>query len=116
LFSTTQPLNGIDWIGDDNLVLSTLNVSPANKSIRSRKPNTSNLIIVDINKKEIMENWTGGGFKNFIVKGKFLYFDNDFGRFSKIYVYDLPGKKMLDTISVKGGCGLQNLPAVPNFE
>lgn len=116
LFSTTQPLNGIDWIGDDYLVLSTLNVSPANKSIKSRKPNTSNLVIVDLDKKEIMENWTGGGFKNFIVKGKFLYFDNDFGRFSKIYVYDLPGKKMFDTISVKGGCGLQNLPAIPDFE
>ncbi len=116
LFSTAQPLNGIEWIGDDYVVLSTLNVSPSNKSIKSRNPNTSNLVVVDVDKKKIIENWSGSGFKNFIVKGKFLYFDNDFGRLSKIYVYDLSGKKLYDTIKIKGGCGLQNLPVIPDFE
>ncbi|RJP68929.1 MAG: hypothetical protein C4539_08325 [Ignavibacteriales bacterium] len=116
LFSTTQALNQVEWIDDDYLVLSTLNVNPLNKTIRTRKPNTSNLVIVDLDKKKIMADWTGGGYKNFIVKGKFLYFDNDFGRFSKIYVYNLHGKKMYDTITVKGGCGLQNLPVIPDFE
>jgi hypothetical protein len=116
LFSTTQDLNRIEWIDDYYLVLSTLNLSPSNRTIKTRKPGTSNLIIVDLDKKKIIAEWTGGGYKNFIVKGKFLYFDNDFGRFSKIYIYNLRGKNMYDTITVKGGCGLQNLPVIPEFE
>ncbi len=116
LFSSTQLLNAVEWIGDDFVVISTLDISPVNKSLKTRKPITSNLVVVDIDKKKIIENWSGGGYKNFIVKGNFLYFDNDFGRFSKIYVYNLSGKKMYDTVIVKGGCGLQNIPVIPDFE
>ncbi|MCX6151508.1 MAG: hypothetical protein NTX22_13335 [Ignavibacteriales bacterium] len=115
IFSTDQKLNQIVWVDGKQLIFSTVDISPSNKTIHTNSPKTSTLTIFDVKDKKLVKQWVNSGEKNFLIKSNFLFFDDDFGRKSKIYIYDLDNKQIVETISVTGGCGLKKIPVIPQF-
>jgi hypothetical protein len=116
IFSTEQKLDHIEWTQDDHLIFSTNFISPINKSIFSKSPQTSTLTEYSAKDKKIINQWKKDGEKNFIIKSNFLYFDDGFGKKSKIFIYNLNSGQMIDTIFVEGGCGIKNIPYFPRFK
>jgi len=111
-----KPVNEIVWSDNRNLIfLSTLDVTPANRSIFADKPNTSSLYIFSVAEKKIIKKWTGAGNKNFITISDFLIFDDGFGRNSSIYIYNFKEDKIVKQIRITGGCGLRGIPKIPKF-
>jgi hypothetical protein len=115
IFSTEQSLNAVEWINNKFIVFSTSNILPSNKSIFSKLPQTSTLTVYDLRNKRIVRQWKNDGVKNFIVKSDYLFFDDGFGRKSKIFIYHLTSDEIIDTISLAGGCGIKNIPYFPKF-
>ncbi len=112
----TKPVNEITWSDDRSMVFfTTLDVTPANTSIFSGKPNTSSLYVYSVDERKLVRKWTGGGFKNFFTIGDFLIFDDGFGRNSSIYIYNFGEDKVIKQIKIKGGCGLRGIPEIPHF-
>jgi len=115
-FITTinKPVNEISWSDDrDFIFISTLDVTPSNRSIFTREPNTSSLYAYSISDKKIIKEWTGSGYKNFFTISDFLIFDDGFGRNSSICIYDFKKNKIIKQIKIKGGCGLSGIPESP---
>ena len=109
-----KPVNEIRWSDDRNFIfISTLDVSPVNKTTFTENPNTSSLYIYSIEQEKIIKKFTGGGFKNFFTINDFLIFDDGFGRNSSIYVYNFKELKIKKQIRLRNGCGLQDIPEIP---
>ncbi len=116
MMSITKPVNEISWSDDRGTIfISTLDVTPANTSIFSGKPNTASLYAYSVEQHKVVKKWTGGGFKNFFTISDFLIFDDGFGRNSSIYMYNFKEDKVIKQIKIKGGCGLRGIPEVPRF-
>ncbi|HSD62218.1 MAG TPA: hypothetical protein VLB50_00410 [Ignavibacteriaceae bacterium] len=110
---TEKPVNEISWSDQrDFIIISTLDASPANTSIFTGNPNTSALYIYSVEKKELVNKWSGAGLKNFFTINDFVIFDDGFGRNSSIYIYNLQNNKVVKHITVKNGCGLRNIPEI----
>jgi hypothetical protein len=43
-------------------------------------------------------------------------FDYGFKEKSKIFIYNFQSNTLTDSISVSGGCGLKNIPTIPDYE
>jgi hypothetical protein len=113
---TEKPVNEISWSDRrDFVIISTLDISPLNTSIFEGKPNTSALYIYSVEKKNLVNKWKGAGLKNFFTINDFVIFDDDFGRNSSIYIYNLNKNKIIKHITIKNGCGLKNIPKIPEF-
>ncbi len=109
-----KPVNVIRWSDDRRYILiSTLDVSPVNRTIFTGTPNTSSLYIYSIENEKIIKKFTGGGFKNFFTINDFLIFDDGFGRNSLIYIYNFKELKVKYKIRFKDGCGLLDIPEIP---
>jgi len=105
-------LNKIKWSDDEKyLFLSTLNLD--NETIKTKIPETSELFIYSLEADSLIEAFGGAGLKNFFTMNGLLIFDNGFSTNSKINIYDLYQKKIVDIIKQKEGCGLVNLPMLP---
>ncbi len=112
----TQKLNQLRWVGEDkSVVFTTINITPNNNTLYKKKPETSKLFIYSIQSKKVIKQWNGGGVKNFFIYGKTLVFDNGFDNNSSIYIYNLNKNKMIDSVKIKGGCGLKNIPQIPDY-
>lgn len=111
-----QKLNHVEWTPDNKyLIFSTINISPRNETLYKKNPSTSQLIIYSLNDKKILQRWGGGGIKNFFMENGFLIFDDGFGNNSSLKIYDYNTLKLLKVINVKGGCGLRNIPVIPDY-
>ncbi len=111
-----KAVNEVMWSDNRSMVfLSTLDVTPANRSIFTDQPNTSSLYIFSIPEKKIIKKWIGGGNKNFFTVSDFLIFDDGFGRNSSIYIYNFEEDKIVKQIRINGGCGLRGIPKIPKF-
>lgn len=115
IFSSEQTLNKVEWADNRFLVFSTSDILPSNKSIFSNFPQTSTLTVYDINNRKMLRQWKNDGIKNFKINSDYLFFDDGFGKKSRIYVYNLMTDKIIDTISISGGCGIKNIPYFPKF-
>ena len=116
IIKSAQKLNEIGWsFGGKYVVVSTINVTPGNNTLYSKHPETSNIIIYSLKDFKIVNQWSGGGEKNFYIDGNSLIFDNGFKIDSFIEIYNLNQKKSFDTIKIKGGCGLNHIPAIPDY-
>lgn len=112
-----QKLNFVDWTIDNKfLIFTTLDISPMNESLYEPEPNTSKLFIYSLSEKKLVKSFDGGGIKNFLLLGNILIFDDGFKEKSKIFIYNLKSHKITDSISVTGGCGLKNIPFIPDYE
>ncbi len=111
-----QKLNQIDWTpNNEYAIISTLDISPRNNSLYDKQPETSKIFIYSIADKKIAKEWDGGGLKNFILLKNLLIFDNGFGKKSSIKIFNLHTLKMIDSIHIKGGCGITNIPTIPDY-
>lgn len=76
----------------------------------------STLSIVNLTLFQKEKSWGGTGLKRFVVIDDFLIFDSGFERDSYIIVYDFINKERFDSIKVRGGCGLTDIPSPEGFE
>lgn len=102
-------LNKIKWNDDERfLFISTLNLN--NETVKTKNPETSELIIYSLAADSLIEVFGGAGVKNFFTSGDLLIFDDGFGKNSNINIYDIEERKIVDKIQTKEGCGLVFIP------
>ncbi|NWF90056.1 MAG: hypothetical protein HXY50_11425 [Ignavibacteriaceae bacterium] len=112
-----QKLNEIGWSEDGKyLVFSTIDISPMNETLYDSDPQTSKLFIYSLINKKILAVFNGGGVKNFRLVDNYLFFDNNFKEKSNLYIYNLSNCTMFDSIKTVGGCGMRNIPLIPDYE
>lgn len=116
LANLNQKLNFVDWSTDEKLLfLSTLDVSPNNETLYDEEPATSNLLVYSLEDKRIIKMFEGGGVKNYMIDQDILLFDDGFKAKSKLYIYNFRSGQMIDTVKIMGGCGLKNIPTIPDY-
>lgn len=104
-------LNKIKWSDEETyFFLSTLNLN--DESIKTKNPETSELIIYSISADSIIGLFGGAGVKNFFTLNDLLIFDDGFGKNSVINIFDLKQKKIIDVIKPTKGCGLVYIPKI----
>ena len=102
-------LNKINWSKDEQfLIISTLNLN--DESVKTRKPETSELFIYSIDADSLIGVFMGEGVKNFFTSGDLLIFDDGFEKNSRINIYNLNEQKIVDEIHSREGCGLVYIP------
>ena len=107
--TTKRNINDARWSEDGSyLFLITENLMNDSKSTKAEK--TGELIIIDAFKMKIVRIFSGFHFENVLVHGKLLFFDERLKDIAQIAVYDFTRDKLLNTISIYGGCGINNLP------
>ena len=107
--TTKRNINDSRWSEDGSyLFLITDNLAVDSKGVKTEK--TGELIIIDALKMKIVRIFSGFHFENVLVHGKLLFFDERLKDIAQIAVYDYTRDKLLNTISLYGGCGINNLP------
>jgi hypothetical protein len=102
-------LNKINWSDDEKFIfISTLELG--NESIKTMKPETSELFVYSIVEDSVVASWKGGGVKNFFTIDSLIVFDNGFGRNSSINIYNYVKEELIDKFQMKGECGLFYIP------
>lgn len=102
-------LNKIRFSDDEKfLFFSTLDLE--NESVKTRKPETSELFVYSILKDSVVVNWKGSGVKNFFILDSLLIFDDGFSRYSSISVFNYFNQKIINEVDFKGECGLFYVP------
>lgn len=116
ILTSGQRLNQAAWSSDGKtLIFSTIDVSPRNRTLNSKDPETSALYIYSLSSGKLLRQWNGGGYKNFLLRGDLLFFDSEFRDKAHIIIYDYRNDKIIDTVAIKGGCGIRNIPYIPDF-
>jgi hypothetical protein len=111
-----QKLNGVEWSDDDKvLVFSTIDITPGNETLYDAEPNTSKLFVYSLSDRKILKIFDGGGLKNFMLNGNLLIFDDGLKNKAKIFIYNFYLGQMIDSIKISGGCGLKNIPTIPDY-
>ncbi|MCL5030287.1 MAG: hypothetical protein M1480_14845 [Bacteroidetes bacterium] len=114
--SGEQKLNQVEWTSDNKFVIfSTIDITPRNKTLYDKLPDTSQLFVYDLKQKKIIKTFKGGGIKNFFINNNFLIFDDGFGKNSSIQIYNYKTLEPVQSIKIKGGCGLRNVPQIPDY-
>ena len=104
-----QKLNEIMWSKNKKiLIFSTIQSSI--KDTANPDSGTSKLIIYSLEDKKILKIFEGQGIKNFFIVNNWVVFDDGLKDNSHINIYNFLNLEMIKTISVRGGCGLQNIP------
>lgn len=112
----SQQINKFTWpLNEKYLVFSTIDLGIKNKSIGSGEEETSTLVIFDNRAHKILKQWRGSGVKNFYIRNEFLIFDNGFLNNSEIIIFNLNTMRQFDNIKIRRGCGLRNIPEIPNY-
>jgi hypothetical protein len=102
-------LNKINWSEDERfLIISTLNLN--DETVKTKKPETSELFIYSIDADSLIGAFGGAGVKNFFTSGDLLIFDDGFGKDSRINIYNLEQHEIIDSVMTKEECGLVFLP------
>lgn len=112
-----QKLSNVAWSNDGSYLFFTTNdISPNNETIYDPEPNTSKLFIFSISGYKMQKIFEGGGIKNFMLNQNYLLFDDGFKEKSRVYIYNINTNAISDSIIIRGGCGLKNIPLIPNYE
>jgi len=102
-------LNKLKWSNDeDYLFISTLDID--NETVKTKNPETSELLIYSLSADSLIGLFGGAGIKNFFPLDDFLIFDDGFNNNSVINIFDLKQKKIIDVVKPKTGCGLVIFP------
>ena len=68
------------------------------------------LIILNTDEKRVVRIFAGFNYENLLVHGKLLFYDERSDKSAFIQIYDYRHDKIINTITMYGGCGLNNLP------
>jgi hypothetical protein len=102
-------LNKLRWSDDDSyLFISTLNLD--NETIKTKNPDTSELLIYSLSGDSSIGKFGGAGIKNFFPLNDLLIFDDGFNNNSVINIFGLNQKKIIDVVKPNTGCGLVVFP------
>jgi hypothetical protein len=105
-------LNKLKWSEDEEyLFISTLDLN--NETIKTKNPETSELLLYSLSADSLIIAFAGSGLKNFFTLNDLLIFDNGFDNNSIINIYDLKQQKVVDVIKPREGCGLVTVPILP---
>lgn len=111
-----QKLNKFKFTEDGKyLIFTTLDVKPSNETLYDPDPETSKLFIYSMENRSIKKIFEGGGEKTFFIMDNKVIFDDGFKEKSNIKIYDIINSKLIEQISIEGGCGLRDIPELPDY-
>ena len=112
-----QKLNEVRWSKDMKiLVFSTISsFHSTNNELANPDSSTSKLFIYSLENKRIIKLFEGNGIKNFFIINNWVIFDDGFNGNSHINIYNFINLEMIKKISVRGGCGSQNIPQISDY-
>ncbi|PKL84194.1 MAG: hypothetical protein CVV24_01085 [Ignavibacteriae bacterium HGW-Ignavibacteriae-3] len=70
---------------------------------------SSELFVIDAVTKKLVRTFSGFDYENILVHGKLLFFDERSDNTSRIAIYNYNRDKIIHTITMYSGCGLNNL-------
>lgn len=110
---TSQQISNVAWSSDSKLLFfSTVDISERNPTLKTKNPETSQLVIYSTESKKILKQWNGSGLKRFFIEKNILFFDSGFSNESAVYLYNFADGDFEETIKMKGGCGLKSVPEI----
>lgn len=109
--------NQLSWSYDDKFVTANFyDVNLNNPDGAVTKIDSSSIVIYSLTDKKIQREWNGTGLKNFTLLNDLLLFDSGFGELSELLIYNLKTDEVTNTIHLRGGCGLKNIPGLLVFD
>lgn len=100
-------IKNVEWLEKKDIVLLNSYVNPDSNKMN----NVTSLSIFNLAYGKTVKRWQDKGLKRFMVIGNKLIFDNNFGTDSYLLLYDLEKSELFDSIKVRGGTGLRNIPS-----
>ncbi|MCE1190005.1 MAG: hypothetical protein LWX56_12810 [Ignavibacteria bacterium] len=91
-------------------------VTPENETLYSAKPETARLFVYSLTEKKLLYSDNGGGFMNARIIGDLLIYDTGFDKKASIIIHSLLTGKKVNEIKITGGCGLQDIPQLPDYD
>lgn len=111
LKETRHKINEVEWIPERSMIVFSTITNIENN--QTEKTDPASLNIIDTNKMEVLKTFSGTSLYRFAITNDFLIFDSGFGINSKINIINLSDLVHYDLISIRGGCGLRNIPENP---
>lgn len=108
---TNQKLNEVEWLQKRSLVIFST-IDPA-VSENGSETTTGSINIFNLNNMQMEVSDSGKSLYRFALTDDFLIFDSGLGWNSEIKIINLNSLEHYDTINIKGGCGLRNIPQIP---
>ena len=107
--STKRKIRDGRWSDDGNYLYIITEPESVGSKKQKAEP-TGEFFIIDAVEKKLVRTFSGFRYENLLVHGKLLFFDERSDQIAQIKVYDCKRDKILHTISMFGGCGINNLP------
>ena len=107
--STKLKIKDGRWSADGNYLY--IITDSANVSSQTQKGEPAGeLFVIDAVGKKLVRSFKGFRYNNLLVHGNLLFFDERSEQSARIKVYDSKHDTIIYTISMFGGCGINNLP------
>ncbi|RKY94561.1 MAG: hypothetical protein DRQ01_02075 [Ignavibacteriae bacterium] len=100
-------INKVSWNNDEEFLFFST-ITPDNETVNVRKK--SELFVYSIIGDSLVSKWEGAGAKNFITFINLLVFDDGLNYQSIINIYNYKQNELVETVKIRGGCGLVNIP------
>ncbi len=100
-------INKVSWNNDEDFLFFST-ITPDNETVNMQKQ--SELFAYSINSDSLVSKWEGAGAKNFITFNNLLVFDDGLNYQSFINIYNYKQNEIVETVRIRGGCGLVNIP------
>ncbi|MDP2038653.1 MAG: hypothetical protein Q8L04_14815 [Ignavibacteria bacterium] len=110
LFTSSQgEVEDIRWSLDSRYIFIQTKVLPIQGKKNGASPGQQ-IIIYDTKVQKVTRILEGSGFRNLLVRGKLLFFDEHLNGANHIAIVDLAIQSRYDSINMPGGCALNSLP------
>lgn len=97
-------LKNVKWTDDEEYLFLILKLKDQGM------PNLKDkLLVINTGEKKIIRNFIGPEYKNLLVQGNLLFFDQQYQGVSQITIFNFTDGKVFDEIRIPGGCGINNL-------
>jgi len=100
-------INKVSWNNDEDFLFFSTRTSD-NETVNLQKQ--SELFAYSIYGDSLVSKWEGAGAKNFITFSNLLIFDDGLNYQSIINIYNYELNELVETVRIRGGCGLVNIP------
>ncbi len=98
-----ENIKKLQWSPDEKYLF--LIIDRSNKSSSSK----NELLIINATEKIVKRNFKGPIYKNLLVQGNLLFFDQQYEGILQITIYDFVTDIIFDEIRIAGGCGINDL-------